>query len=913
MDELQQTVAEGASRVADEIAATGVRCEDEPIRVPGAVQQHGFLLVTDSEFQSVLIASENTDRFLRLPFRLILGAPLESLLGRELLSALRGLRFLPLAERDGLVTFLGSFRLAGEFFSVVTHGAGSERVLEFELQDQLVGPEMMNGVITNFVGTLSRLGSQQELCDALVQQIADLTGFDRVLLYAFDEEGHGTVLSEVNHGRLPRYLGLRFPASDIPQQARDLYVLNTVRIIPDAAYTPSPLIGLPDGAGGRARQFDLSLSLLRSVSPTHLEYMRNMGTAASMSISLVTDGKLWGLVSCHHPEPRLVPYLVRSACDMLSKMASTQLTSFHTAARLQAMVRFHAVQRNILTELAAEQNYLDGLAVQLPQVLEITGAAGVALVVEEDIVTQGEVPAKAAIQRLTAWLNEKGEMDTWVSSHLCTELPWAREIREAASGLLAIRISAVQHRYVLWFRPEVVRTVRWAGEPEKIADGNLTLHPRNSFAEWKETVKGRSEPWTAVEIDSARDFRSALTTISLRRAEEAVELGEARFRQLTQALPVRVFTADDEGRLTYTNDRWHKTGLSDTGRWFDERQLAPEDAAMCADRWTRAVDANTDFEAEVRLRTPLAPAGAATAGGPATAPATGIAAEPAVEARAESGAELALLGPERWNFVRAVPFHRAGAARAGWIGCFIDLTESKERETALRMNEKLALTGRMTSVIAHEINNPLEAITNLMYLLRGEVHDDGPATGYIGMVESELERISGITKQTLRWNRESADRRESFRAGEMIDDVLRLFAGKIRNRQITVRLEGNREVRLSGVVGQLRQVLANLVSNAIDAAPVGGHVTVSIVSTGGGEALPETGFAVSDDGQGIPEEIQKRLFEPFYSTKGDLGNGLGLYISREIVERHGGRIAVESLLGKGTTMRVSLPAAQGLA
>ena len=883
VNEQVQTTVQSVQDAANEIAASEIGCESEPIHIPGAVQQHGFLLVTEAEFQTVLIASENTEQFLRLPLRLILGAQLETLLGRELMSVLRDLRHTPAVEQDGLVTYLGSFRLQGEFFSVVSHRTGEERVLEFERQDQLVGPEMMNAVITNFVGTLSRLGNEAQLCDALVHQIADLTGFDRVLLYSFDHEGHGTVLSEVNHGRLPSYLGLRFPASDIPQQARALYVRNTVRIIPDASYTPSPLRGLPvPKAGLEAHQFDLSLSLLRSVSPTHLEYMRNMGTASSMSVSLVTEGRLWGLVSGHHTAPRLVPYLVRSACDMLTKMASTQLASFHTASRLEQMVHFHTVQRNILTELAAEQNYLDGLASQLPQVLEITDATGVALVVEDRIVTHGAVPPEPAILRLTAWLNGKGDMEAWVSSHLSLDLhgsdqTWAEGLRDDASGLLAIRFSAVQHRYLLWFRPEVVKTVRWAGEPEKIIAANDSLHPRNSFAEWKEIVKGRSEPWSTVQVDSARDFRSALTTISLRRAEEAIELGEARFQQLSQALPVRVFTADDAGRLTYTNELWQNSGLSSIGRWFDEQQLPPEDAARCAERWTESVSQNRGFEAEIRLRSP------------SPDPVAGVP------------------GQDRWNFVRAVPFHRTGAARAGWIGCFIDLTESKERETALRMNEKLALTGRMTSVIAHEINNPLEAITNLMYLLRTEVHDDGPATGYIGMVESELERISGITKQTLRWNRESADQSQSFRAGDMVDDVLRLFAGKIRNRQITVRLEGDRQVKLTGVVGQLRQVLANLVSNAIDAAPVGGHVAVEVVSPQNARAPGETGFAVTDDGRGIPPEIQKRLFEPFYSTKGDLGNGLGLYISHEIVERHGGRIVVESIVGQGTTMRVWLP------
>ena len=469
------------------------------------------------------------------------------------------------------------------------------------------------------------------------------------------------------------------------------------------------------------------------------------------------------------------------------------------------------------------------------------------------------------LNKLMDWLDTLPEFEVFHTSHLSEQAPWAFDMRGEASGLIAVRISSVQRRFLLWFRPEVVKTLLWAGVPEKLAGQQGQLNPRSSFEEWRETVRGRSEPWTTMEIDSARDFRAALTTIGLRRAEEAIELGEARFQQLTQALPAKIFTADDEGRLTYVNDRWIRQGLHREGYWFEEPEINAEDSERCRRLWGEAVTYGQQFEAELRL-----------------CPANG--------------------GAERWNLVRIIPFQRVGAQRAGWIGTFIDLTESKEREMALRMTEKLALTGRMTSVIAHEINNPLEAITNLMYLLRTEVHDDGPACSYISMVESELERISGITKQTLRWNRESSDYQESFLAGAMVDDVLRLFAGKIRNRQITVRTDGPRDLSLRGVVGQIRQVLANLVSNAIDASPLGDKVLIAIQ-----ERPDSVGFAIHDNGSGIPDSLREQLFQPFISTKGDLGNGLGLYISKEIVERHGGRIEVDSKAGGGTTMTVWLP------
>ena len=234
-------------------------CAAEPIRVPGSIQRHGFFLLTDGEFERVLAASENAEQYLGLPLRLILGASLHSLFEREMLGALRLQSLQDKTTPEGLVSYLGTFRIHRELFSVVTHCIGSERAVEFEVQDRVVGPEMMNAVLTNFVSTLGRLGSEGEMCDELARQIAALTGFDRVLLYSFNREGHGTVLSEVNNGRLASYLDLRFPATDIPAQARELYVLNTVRIIPDATYQPSPIVGLP---GVAARGLDLSRAII---------------------------------------------------------------------------------------------------------------------------------------------------------------------------------------------------------------------------------------------------------------------------------------------------------------------------------------------------------------------------------------------------------------------------------------------------------------------------------------------------------------------------------------------------------------------------------------------------------------------------------------------------------------------------
>jgi light-regulated signal transduction histidine kinase (bacteriophytochrome) len=837
-------------------------CEDEPIRIPGSIQRHGFMLLLDKREDHVVAASENAEEFLGVPLKLILGASVDTILGREVLAALRA------GIRSGGLTFLGSFKMRDELHSVVTHLVSDLRMLEFERLDQLVSPELMNSVITNFVAALSKLNGETELLQAITRQVKDLTGFDRVLLYRFDEAGHGTVLAEENNGTLPSYLDLRFPSSDIPQQARELYVLNTVRIIPDATYVPSPLRATtPSTVAG----LDLSMSLLRSVSPIHLEYMRNMGTQSSMSISIVCDGKLWGLISGHHAKPHSVPYLVRSACDLLTRIVSSQLMAFRTASRLEKMMHFHGVHRRMLTHMAAENDYVAAIASQMSYLAQVTDADGVALIIDGHCEMHGQTPQEQAIRRLAAWMDAQPELKFFESRHLKREIEWAEEFSDVASGLLAIRISDVRQSYLMWFRPEVVRTVNWAGEPPTLSNGQSngnrekSLHPRESFRIWKEMVRGRSAPWSEMEIESAREFRNALVTISLKRAEEAVELSEARFRQLTHAMPSPVWTSDDDGQLTYVNQRWRDEKLGERGRWYEQVGLGAEEEARCGQLWKTAVAGGATFEAELRFH---------------------------------AGSE----DVQRWNLVRSIPFLRADDTRAGWVGTCTDLTDRREREAAIRMAEKLALTGRMTSVIAHEINNPLEAITNVLYLVGQEVQGNASALNYIEMAQYELERISGITKQTLRWSKDSIQQAEFAAAGALFDDVVRLFAAKIRNRHIIVTTTGGESLHFYGVIGQIRQVIANVVSNALDAVPVGGRVWLEATTGEGGLEI-----VVRDEGEGMSEETQRQLFRPFFSTKGDLGNGLGLYISHEIVERHGGHIAVESTQGIGTTMRITLP------
>jgi chemotaxis family two-component system sensor kinase Cph1 len=500
-------------------------CDREPIHIPGSIQAHGFLLVFVPTPDGRLIvdqASENAQEWMQLPLQAILGHTCAELFGDSLCADLR--KELRSREKAPPNHFLRRIRLnSGQEMEVITHTVEHRLVAEFEQAAGSISPEMLNTTLVNVVAQLETIRGIREVGDSITQEIQHLTGFDRVLLYSFDEEGHGTVLSEANNGRLPQMLHQHFPASDIPQQARRLYLLNRTRMIPAAEYTPSPVRALnPSDA-----PFDMTYCILRSVSPIHRDYMRNMGTAASMSFSVVIDGKLWGMISCHNAVPRAVPYTVRSACDVLTRIGAAQISANDRTTRYAAAVQLKAIERDLLTYMALEEKYLDGLTNHPDKVMALTNSTGAAFIIDNNCVLIGETPGESQVQNLARWLRDTRKPDVFWTDHLSSIYPQAESYSDTASGLMAVSLSQIHQFQILWFRPEIMRTVNWAGEPAEktgIADGVLKINPRLSFASWSELVRRQSSPWLPVEVDAARDFRNAMLLIVLRRAEELADM-----------------------------------------------------------------------------------------------------------------------------------------------------------------------------------------------------------------------------------------------------------------------------------------------------------------------------------------------------------------------------------------------------
>ncbi|WP_273029185.1 ATP-binding protein [Massilia timonae] len=514
----------------DHLDITG--CDKEPIRTPGSIQPHGFML-TLSPALEVLQASANLAQWSGVDAQAVLGRPLADAIGMAASERLTlELGSGALGQRPG---YLGTVTLAnGRHFDVLGHAWDGLVIAEFEAVERAQPAEFRHlyPLITDFLARVNEHASIPALSDLAARHVRSVTGYGRVMVYQFDPSGHGRVVAESKVPGYDSYLGQSFPASDIPAQARELYTLSPIRLIQDANYEAAPLV--PDANPVTGNRNDLSFAALRSVSPVHLQYMRNMGTLASMSVSLIVKGKLWGLISCHNAEPCPVTVEKRTACEQLGQILSLCIETREDGAELQFRLDVRRIMVEMLGHLTKGADFLDNLSGVFPELLRFARAGGVAVVVDDRILTYGDTPDDKAIRALSTWLAVHGHTELFHTNHLAGAYPPASALTGVASGLLALPISRIHQHYLLWFRPELVQTVEWAGNPhEKQAPPGAPtqLSPRQSFAAWRETIHGHSLPWHAAEIELAIEFRSALLGIALERAEQMAELAE----ELTRA------------------------------------------------------------------------------------------------------------------------------------------------------------------------------------------------------------------------------------------------------------------------------------------------------------------------------------------------------------------------------------------
>ncbi|MEM7768961.1 MAG: ATP-binding protein [Cyanobacteria bacterium P01_A01_bin.37] len=504
-------------------------CDREPIHIPAAIQPHGLLLVLSEPDWIIVQVSQNTGEYFNQAPEALLDQPLENVLGKAQIQILE--RCLA-TEFEAVNPLRFDINVDGDvqMFTGIVHR--SEGVVLLELEPAEIDQKAVSffdfySFVKQPVSRLQQTQTLDELCQTAVEAVKQVSGFDRVMVYKFDTDGSGSVIAEAVQPELSPYLGLHYPATDIPKQAKYLYVLNPLRLIPDAAYRPVPLV--PEVDPLSAAPLDMSLSTLRSVSPLHTEYLNNMGVRASMSISLVKDHQLWGLIACHHNSPRKLPYELRTICEFLGQVISLELNAKEDSQDAHYKINLREIQASFVNSLSQSQTLQDGLTQDRQSLMALTGSTGVAFCEKGDIILIGETPSLSEVSDLVHWLGDQFEQDiVYHTDALSDVYPAAAQFESETSGLMALAISQVQQLYVLWFRPEVLQTVNWAGNPNKPvevdAEGSVRMSPRQSFELWKETVHQRSLPWKPYEIEAAVELRSAVIGLVLQKADELAQL-----------------------------------------------------------------------------------------------------------------------------------------------------------------------------------------------------------------------------------------------------------------------------------------------------------------------------------------------------------------------------------------------------
>jgi two-component system, chemotaxis family, sensor kinase Cph1 len=527
-------------------------CELEQIHLAGSIRPHGVLLVVREPDLTIIQASANGGAWLRRQGEL-LGLTLPEL-GGNLAERMRPLMQQALDAIPAAVRC----RVAGldlDIDGLVHRHPDCGLILELTASGP---PQELSAVVCDALKSISATASLRLLADEAARIFKDLLGYDRVMIYRFDEQGHGEVYAEEREPELESFLGNRYPATDIPQIARRLYVRNRIRVLEDVAYTPVPLKPLLCPATGG--HLDMSLCYLRSMSPIHIQYLKNMGVSATLVASLLVGGRLWGLISCHHYSPRATQYELRVASELLAEAVATRIAALQGFAQVQAELSVRRLEQRMIDAIAHSGDWEHALFDNPQILLQPLGASGAALLYDGRVRSTGSVPGTQRLLAIGHWLDGHAGAAPWATASLGADAPSFADLGPEASGLFAVPLSSGPGEYLVWFRPEQVRTLTWGGNPYKameLGDDPSQLSPRRSFAKWHQIVEGTSDPWTPDDLTAGRligesvadviqQFRSLRVLI----ARDQLTAISAKVRESAQPVVI----ADGAGTIVLTNE-----------------------------------------------------------------------------------------------------------------------------------------------------------------------------------------------------------------------------------------------------------------------------------------------------------------------------------------------------------------------
>ena len=511
-------------------------CAKEPIHIPGAIQPHGLLFALHSESLVVEQVSGNLVE--------ILGLQPDSVLGRPFLEFVDPTSTGEVTRliRDAAFSYVNPFRVpmntpSGRILFDAIVQTLSESITILELESELSteredtpahGLDNYLQMIQRSLAGISGLNNEEEITSLMAREIRRFTGFDRVMIYRFAPDLHGQVVAESAADGMESFLGLHYPASDIPAQARELYLKSPVRLLENVDATPAPMVPLLHPR--TAAPLDMSRSVLRSMSPIHLQYLRNMGVAATLTMSLIIKGRLWGLIACHHRTPRFVTYSIRATASLYSVVMSAQLDLKQRNLEAENAAATRVAALRIITTFKDYSDLTGSLGQALPEFIDLFSGDGAAVLSEREIITHGSVPDESILQAAIPEFQALESAGPILTHHTAVDFPAFATALPKAAGAVAINLG--QSTWLLIFRDEFVHTISWAGDPAdaKTVDPAGHLSPRHSFKEWKETVRNQSKPWGSGVPILTREIRAGIVEL-VRKQNEILERSNHELRR----------------------------------------------------------------------------------------------------------------------------------------------------------------------------------------------------------------------------------------------------------------------------------------------------------------------------------------------------------------------------------------------
>ncbi len=491
-------------------------CAKEPIHIIGKTQEYGVVVVCDPLSLTITQAGANTYEFFSVAQDDLLEQPLSRLLGEDQVSFFKE----KLADKDTSLPL--EVKINNKNFLLLANFSGINLVLEFEPLEEVGDSFFFQKHLTQILNKLQASGSVTELCRSAAVLTKKIFGYDRVMIYYFDEEWNGEVVAERKEKEMESWLGLKYPATDIPSQSRDLFLKHRVRMITDVHYQPQDI--LPEISPLTQKPLDLSHIDLRAVSPVHIEYLINMEVGASMTAAIVVNGKLWGLIACHHRSAKFISYYQRESMRFLAEMFSTKIALQESTNFIKNTSVSEKIRMQLVEQLQEKDDLFEALVRGPVKFTDVINCSGGVLFFIDEWIFSGKLPEKKKIKSLLKNFLSKKEQNLFYSRKISEDFPEATAYKNIVSGVMSLRLA--ENKYILWFRPEEVENVSWGGNPSEKAifdEEKKRLSPRKSFSSWSEQVTGISKPWKDYDVSSVKALGENISHILLARQRNEIE------------------------------------------------------------------------------------------------------------------------------------------------------------------------------------------------------------------------------------------------------------------------------------------------------------------------------------------------------------------------------------------------------